>query len=637
MYQSLSTERLKYFQKIGIKESYILLKIPILLEIQCVSFFRFLKFGLKTEIRRRQIWYQNTNFELIFYPERLCFEKPIRSYQEILRLSGNYGTRIFIPRSLCYRKNNKVRFEWVIIGNLPLLTRQGYFLINGSPRVCIAQIIRGPGVYINKKIRVDRKVIFYIDFVPERGTWVRLEKDYEGQVWVRIRKEPRVPLNSIFQTIGFLFFPIQFERNKKYGNHAFWEEKFLLDFFFNNLKKKKTRYSKSSAFRSISNLFRIKKIKFFYVTRKFSSVRTYDLGEFGRYRFNEQFQQTLPLSLRGLVPTDFLIALKKLTQLEKKEYFDDIDSLRTRRLRRVGEFFQGEISSSLLRLERRTCQRLNFFLQNQSLNLNQIVPTEPFDHTFRRFTSINPLLQFADQLNSLSELTQKRRLTGLGPGGLNLSNRKIKVRTIHPSHFGRLCPVETPEGQNAGIVNSPALTRRLNRSGCLQVLVRIVRNGWIQFKLSISGLSRKVINWASRKKGDWVIRFVVGVLRNTFGQIQLSEFFICLETEIENLFFIYRNQAELVSLGSEQRLALGPNLIPFLEHDDRNRVLIGANILRQAIPILKVAVPRVLSNFNFYVRNDSGQTIRARCSGLVFYVSSERILVYSQLNISTIV
>ena len=430
MYQSFQKKRLEYYQNIKIKKNHISIKIPILLEIQYVSFFRFLKFGLKIELQRRQIWYQNINFEWIFYPERLCFEKPIRSYQEVLRLSGNYRFRIFIPRSLCCRKNNKIRFEWITLGSLPLLTRQGYFLVNGSPRVCIAQMIRGPGVYISKKIGVDRKIAFYIDFVPERGTWIRLEKDYESQIWIRIRKEPRVPVGSILRTIGLLFFPVKFERDKKYGRHTLWEEKFLLGFFFNNLKKKKIRYSKSSSFRSISSLLQIKKIKLFYITRKFSSIRTYDLGEVGRQRLNEQFQQILPLSLRYLVPTDFLIALKKLNHSNQREELDDIDSLRTRRLRRVGEFLQAETGSALLRLERRTCQRLNFLPQNQKLNLNQMVPLEPFDQAFRRFVSINPLLQFADQLNSLSELTQKRRLTGLGPGGLNLSNRKIKVRTI---------------------------------------------------------------------------------------------------------------------------------------------------------------------------------------------------------------
>ena len=180
-----------------------------------------------------------------------------------------------------------------------------------------------------------------------------------------------------------------------------------------------------------------------------------------------------------------MIALKKLNQTSRRERFDDIDSLRTRRLRGAGEFLQAETRSALLRLERRTRQRLNFLSQNRRSNLNQMVLIEPFDQVFRRFISISLLLQFADQLNSLSELIQKRRLTGLGPGGLNLSNRKIEVRTIHPSHFGRLCPVETPEGQNAGIVNSPTLIRRLSQRGCFQTLIVAIQDGWIQFKLKI--------------------------------------------------------------------------------------------------------------------------------------------------------
>ena len=520
---------------------------------------------------------------------------------------------------------------WDTISRFPRI-----FLINGSPRVCITQMIRGPGVYANRKIEIDRKTISYIDFVPERGIWVRLEKDYDNQIWLRIRKEPRVPLWSVFQTIGLFFFPVRGEKNKRRNDRNFWEEKFLLDFFTSTIKKK-TKYLKSKSLRSISDLFRLKKIKLLYITRKFSNIRTYDLGEVGRQRFNKQFQQIFPLSLRYLIPTDFLSAVKKLTKLNPREHFDDVDNLRTRRFRGVGELFQTEVRSALLRLERSVHQNLRFLPQDRKLNLNQIVPTEPFDQAFRHFVLVNPLLQFADQLNSLSELIQKRRLTGLGPGGLNLSNRKIEVRTIHPSHFGRLCPVETPEGQNAGIVNSPTLIRRLSQRGCFQTLIVAIQDGWIQFKLKISRISQTTLSWVSRRKGNWVTRIAASLLRNDLGQVQLSEISTRLDTEIENLSLIHRDQVKLTGIGPEQRLALAPNLIPFLEHDDRNRVLIGANILRQALPILKISVPRVSSRFGLYIRNDRVQSVRSRWSGLVCYVSVQRILIHSQINVSTTV
>ena len=617
------------------------LRVPNLVEIQRTSFFYFLKFGLQEELERHQVWVQSPYFERILYPKRICFETPNRSYQETLRLGKNYSTRVFVPRSFYNRNNIKIFFEWIILRNIPLLTRQGHFLINGSPRVCITQVVRGPGLYTNIKIEVDGKITFSIDLVPERGVWVRLEKDQEGQVLLNMRKEPRLPLWLVLQAIRISSFPVVEKKSRRtriLSTSSLLQEKSLSNFSF--FKKRQKKILKQRFLYSTTSLLQKKNMKLVYLTRKFSNLRTYDLGKTGRRRFNERFQQEFPLSLRFLVPTDFLNALKELNKINRQSTgsrFDDVDSLRTRRLRAVGDLLKIETGNALLRFERVTRQRLDSLNYECDFDLTQIISSEPFDQAFRRFMTTNPLLQFADQLNPLADLTQKRRLTGLGPGGLSLSNRKIEVRTIHPSHFGRICPVETPEGQNAGIVNSPTLISRWNQDGRLQASVVKMNNGWWNPKFNLSSSNPQILLLTARKKGDWIIQLALGVLVDTLGQLKLREFSVGSDAEVGKFVQIDRSQVKLRRIGPEQRLALGPNLIPFLEHDDGNRVLMGANMLRQALPTLKISIPYVSSGIDAYARNDSSQNLRARWAGLVSYASSQRIVIQSQINPGTVI
>jgi DNA-directed RNA polymerase subunit beta len=637
------------------------LKLSNLIEIQYSSFFYFLKYGLSEELQSHHVWVQPSYFEYTYYPQRLRLEVPNQRYQETIRVGGSYSARIIIPRSFYDQRSNKIYFEWTILGRIPLITRQGHFLVNGLPRTCITQIVRGVGIYINKKMDSDGKVIFYIDIVPERGSWVRLEKDDNNQVWLRMRQEPRIPIWSILQTIGLLSFssyffsiPIRIQKKKSIlDNIVSCQSTFSdYDFFRKRRKKcylnipknwvrKQTRYKNSYSSHILSTVFHRTKAKLIYTIRKFSSFWTYNLSERGRKCLNQRFQQNVPLSFRCLIPTDFLRATEELNQFNQGNKimgsFDDVDSIQTRRIRAVGDFLQIEARSAMLRLERRHRQNFEILNPDHGETFVQLCSNVPFDQTFRRFVTNHPLLQLVDQLNPLSDLTQKRRLTRLGPQGLNLSNRKIEVRTIHPSHFGCLCLVETPEGQNAGIVNSPTLTRRLSTDNRLQALVSVRKNGWVQKDFQHLSFKPQTRFWVSQKRGDWVVRFSRGLLSNALGQIKLREFLRFKDTDIKKSFVISRDQVDLVNSGPEQRLALGPNLIPFLEHNDGNRVLMGANMLRQALPTLKVSVPRLASELYIYSRTDGNQNLRSRWCGIVSFVSLQKILVQSQIFKNSIV
>jgi len=627
-------------------------EVPNLLEIQYFSFFRFLKYGLQQELQRCHVWFQPVCFEYTYYPQNLRLEIPFYSYQEIIRFGGSYSSRIILPRSFYDYQNEKIYFKWIVLGSLPLLTRNGHFLVNGLIRVCILQIIRGAGIYINKKVDSGGNITFYLDIVPDRGAWVRLEKDSKGLVWICMRGEPPLPLWSILQTIGILSFSSYFcsfslQKRKNWKEEKTIESILATKKSFSNLlffdirKKGKEAVNLKNLKPKVSKLFHRQKAKLIYIIRKFSRVWSYDLGKVGRRRLNQRFRQTLPLSFRCLVPTDFLCSLRELNAVREGKAsvrnFDDVDSLRVRRVRAVGDFLQREVRQAGIRLERRVSQNFESISPDQRYSFIQSIASEPFDQIFHRFVTMYPLLQYADQLNPLSDMTQKRRLTGLGPGGLSLSNRKIDVRTIHPSHFGCLCPVETPEGQNAGIVNSPTLISRLSDDSRLQVLVTLRQSGWIQLDISKSFVTPKISLWISQKIGGWTIRFAYGLLNDALGKVKLREFLKFMDINNRQSSSISQDQIVLVCSGSEQILALGPNMIPFIEHDDGNRVLIGANIMRQALPVIKVSVPRVSSELYIYARNDRGQNLRSRWSGFVVYVSNHRILVQSQITKGSIV
>merc|ERR1711920_1205086 len=236
-------------------------------------------------------------------------------------------------------------------------------------------------------------------------------------------------------------------------------------------------------FNLTSNHFRNQKIEILRLTQKFSNFLFYDIGEQGRKNINKRFNQKIPTSLRCLIPTDFIRAILELEKLSKSKTirrFDDFDSLRTRRLCRVGHLLRQDLKQTILQIEQKVYKQLNSLPKNCEQNVIQLIPTAFFDPRIHRFISANPLFQFSDNLNPLVDITQKRRLTGLGIGGLAPSTRNKKVRSIHPSHFGRLCPVETPDGENAGIVTSPRMIRQFSDDGIVQSITFKKHKSWLQ-------------------------------------------------------------------------------------------------------------------------------------------------------------
>ena len=346
------------------------------------------------------------------------------------------------------------------------MTKRGYFIINGIPRVIINQIIRQSGIYYHQSIRkfikfdrIEIKRHFYVDLISQRGTWLRLEMDRRKKIWARMKKTPRIPAFLLLQSLGF---------NKKVITQI------ILDFnassFHLNEKPKPIGFLYDLVLPSKQNTEFLLEEGKQLVCSKFLNPRSYDLGQGGRYQLNNKLGLSVPISQTNLTTYDFLLAIEALIQLFKnKKNFDDIDNLENRRVRTSGELIQNQLSLGLLRLEKKLIEKMQENEEDKGfLQLQNLFTSRAMNSVFREFFNSNPLSQFLDQANPLAELTHKRRLTSVGPGGMNRDTAGMVVRGIHSTHYGRICPIETPEGQNAGLVHSIATFTSVNAEGSLE-------------------------------------------------------------------------------------------------------------------------------------------------------------------------
>ena len=356
------------------------------------------------------------------------------------------------------------------------MTKRGHFIINGVPRVVINQVIRQSGIYHQQitskliksnKIQIERR--FYVDLISHRGAWLRIEIDKKKKIWARMKKTPRIPALLLLQSVGlnkkviiqiFLNLYSSFEKTSQSSY------RFLVD-----LTSLKTKNSEN-ILETSSKL----------ICRKFLNPQSYDLGRGGRYQLNSKLGLSIPLNRTTLTPYDLLWAVDSLIQLfNNQKNFDDIDHLQNRRIRTSGELVQNQLNLGLIRLEKKLIEKLK--KSKGSLKIHHLFNSRSINSVFKEFFGSSPLSQFLDQANPLAELTHKRRLTSVGPGGINRDTAGMAIRGIHSTHYGRICPIETPEGQNAGLVNSLTAFSSLNDSGFIQTPFFSTYQGQVQKKL----------------------------------------------------------------------------------------------------------------------------------------------------------
>jgi len=619
---------------------------PDLAEIQRTSFKKFLYEGLGEVLSFLPTITDPTNkLELEFFGEEYKLKFPRYSVRRAKSRDRTYSAQMYIPAKLTRKDiklidainvddnqltQKKYKKRIVFIGDLPLMTNRGTFIISGTERVIINQIVRSPGIYYKQELDKNNKQIYSASLISNRGSWLKFEIDSKGQIWVRIDKTHKVNAYIFLRAIG-----ISSEELKKgLTKYSVLKNTSLL-----YEKKELQKDIVESSIESITDeealLIVYSKLRpnepatvsvaqqMLYA--KFFDPKRYDLGEVGRHKINNKLGLKIPNSFRVLSPQDILAAIDYLINLKDQNIgtFDDIDHLGNRRVRSVGELLQNQVRIGINRLERIIRERM-IICELDSLSLSNLINPKPLIASIREFFGSSQLSQFMDQTNPLSELTHKRRISALGPGGLNKDRAGFAVRDLHPSHYGRICPVETPEGPNAGLIGSLSIYARVNKYGFIETPFYRVIDSQVLIN------SSPVYMTADEEDN----------LRIAPSDVSLSDENIIIGKIIparyrQEFITTSPDQIDYIAVSTIQIISPATSLIPFLEHNDANRALMGSNMQRQAVPLLYTEKPIVGTGLESKVAKDSGSVVISRTNGVISYVSATKIGV-QDLNGQTI-
>ncbi|MGB5634113.1 MAG: DNA-directed RNA polymerase subunit beta [Waterburya sp.] len=582
--------------------------LPDLIEIQRSSFRWFLEEGLIEELNSfSPITDYTGKFELHFMGENYRLKEPKYSMEEAKRRDSTYNVQVYVPTRLIDKESGEIKEMEVFVGDLPLMTDRGTFIINGAERVIVNQIVRSPGVYYKAETDKNGRRTYSASLIPNRGAWLKFETDKNGLVWVRIDKTRKLSAQVLLKAIGLSDNEIMdgirhqdfYQKTlDKEGNPS--EEEALLELY------RKLRPGEPPTVSGGQQLLE---------SRFFDSKR-YDLGRVGRYKLNKKLRLTIPDTTRVLTNTDILAAIAYLINLEfDGGSTDDIDHLGNRRVRSVGELLQNQVRVGLNRLERIIRERMTVSEAN-SLTPAALVNPKPLVAAIKEFFGSSQLSQFMDQTNPLAELTHKRRLSALGPGGLTRERAGFAVRDIHPTQYGRICPVETPEGPNAGLIGSLATYARVNSYGFIATPYYRVESGRVLRDKDVVYLTADEEDDMRVAPGDVATDDEGYILGETIAIRYRREFSTCDPDEVD-----------YVAISPVQIVSVATSLIPFLEHDDANRALMGSNMQRQAVPLLRPERPLVGTGLEAQAARDSGMVVVSRTHGIVTYVDAEVVRV----------
>ncbi len=580
--------------------------LPDLVEIQRASFRWFLEEGLIEELNSfSPITDYTGKMELHFLGQNYRLKSPKYDVDEAKRRDSTYAVQMYVHTRLINKETGEIKEQEVFIGDLPLMTDRGTFIINGAERVIVNQIVRSPGVYYKSETDKNGRRTYSASLIPNRGAWLKFETDKNNLVWVRIDKTRKLSAQVLLKALGLgdseiidaLRHPDYYQKTlDKEGNPS--EEEALLELY------RKLRPGEPPTVSGGQQL----------LESRFFDQKRYDLGRVGRYKINKKLRLNIPDTVRVLTPQDILGAIDYLINLEFDiGSTDDIDHLGNRRVRSVGELLQNQVRVGLNRLERIIRERMTVS-ESDTLTPASLVNPKPLVAAIKEFFGSSQLSQFMDQTNPLAELTHKRRLSALGPGGLTRERAGFAVRDIHPSHYGRICPIETPEGPNAGLIGSLATHARVNNYGFIETPSYPVENGRVL-------KDRPPLYMTADEEDD---------LRVAPGDIALDQEGYILGESVpvryrQEFTTTTPDQVDYVAVSPVQIISVATSLIPFLEHDDANRALMGSNMQRQAVPLLRPERPLVGTGLEAQAARDSGMVVVAACDGEVVYVDANTI------------
>lgn len=622
--------------------------LPDLSEIQRISFCWFLTEGLPQELTKYpSIINEKTGIELLIYGQEYRIYYPSFSVLNALKKRGNYNLRIYVLMAVKKYETAKSKIKQinycspkqrVFLGEIPLMTDKGTFIFNGCERIVVSQIIRSPGVYY-KYIQKDNKRFYEGTIISNYGSWLTFELEY-NLIWVNFDKQFKIPINWFLVGLGME----EYEISETLVNYDFLQESVnSLNIVIHDQMFKDAEYGRYSR----AMLLAVFKVRELLRTRIFNK-NSYDLGEIGRIKLNRKLGLNLPLTIKVLTSLDIVKTIDNLIDISfHSEKLDDIDDLKNRRVRGVGELLQLQVRLALTRLKNNltTSEKLvddllkvtqkkktkkkdkdkknpkdkkkeKDILLKEVLTPISLVNSKILTSVVREFFGLSPLSQYFDETNALAQLTHKRRISSLGPGGLNGDHVSFAARDIHPTQYGRLCPIETPEGQRAGLVASLATHARINNYGFIRTPFFRVYNGRVLKNLAPVYLT-------SEKEVIYKIAMAdVPVSSNNF----FKSSFVPVR-QYDEFMLVDRSRVDFMAVSPIQILAIGSSLIPFLEHDDANRALMGSNMQRQAVPLLYPQKPIIGTGLESKIAADSRVVLINAFEGIVNFVSADRIIV----------
>lgn len=579
--------------------------IPDLTEIQYKKFNEFLSKGIAQSLHAiNPIHFRRKNVRVVFYPDLYQFVPPKMTERQAFLDKKSYSMSLYVPGHVFLGNVPLEKPQWLYLGQLPVMTRRGHFVINGCTRVLVHQIVRRPGLYFKEKLEgtgVKQKRVIWADFICQRGSWVRVQRDKKKRLWFCLKNVPKMDLDHVIEAMDAV------EARLNTGVHFSDDQLTALGRIEQRLDLWSAKKGEAAA-------------KFLYT--RFKNPKVYTLGASARYQINRKLhiaENSLQLTANDLRQTK-----EYLFNLDQNHYVpDDIDNLSNRRVRTSSELYQVKLDAGLALLAKSVRQKLNTMKRITSATV--LVDAKPFSQAFRECFLANPLAQFLDQVNPLSDVTHKRRIYATGPGGVSQENASLEMRSIHPTHYGRICPIETPEGKRAGLVNSLTVLGRVNEDGFLQTPYYRMFKGQIQTRTGLHYVT------TAQEQGNALTIAPLDLGRDR-GQVVsgMTNVPARIATELQEDFVnIPREKLEYIGIAPPQLMSIATSLIPFLEHDDANRALMGSNMQRQTVPVIKPTRPIVSTGLEGLVVGESGHALTADKAGIVSYVSGNVIEIDS--------
>ncbi|TAK70089.1 MAG: DNA-directed RNA polymerase subunit beta [Actinomycetota bacterium] len=529
-----------------------------------------------------------------------------------------YAAPLFVTAEFMNNETGEIKSQTVFMGDFPLMTNKGTFVINGTERVVVSQLVRSPGVYFERTTdKTSDKDVYTSKIIPSRGAWLEFEVDKKDMVGVRVDRKRKQPVTVLLKALGWTSEQIS-ERFGQYESmvqtlekdHIASQDDALLDIY------RKLRPGEPPTVEAARTL----------LDNYYFNPKRYDTAKVGRYKINKKLGLDLDLTQTVLTVEDIVATIEYIVRLHNGDRtftgprgevvceVDDIDHFGNRRLRTVGELIQNQIRTGLSRMERVVRERMTT-QDVEAITPQTLINIRPVVASIKEFFGTSQLSQFMDQTNPLAGLTHKRRLNALGPGGLSRERAGFEVRDVHPSHYGRMCPIETPEGPNIGLIGSLSTYGRVNAFGFVETPYRKVVDGRVTDQIDYLTADEEDLHVLAQANAPLL------------DDGAFAESRVLVRRKDGEVDYVVPTDVDYMDVSPRQMVSVATAMIPFLEHDDANRALMGSNMQRQAVPLLRSEAPLVGTGMEFRAAVDAGDVIVAEQGGVVAEVSADQLQI----------